>query len=115
VVLILSFLLFLWAAQNQWTKNVAGVRSMAETGELTAHVIDQFRALNPHVRPHTAITFLHDPFEGWDMYFIAELWFRDRSVEIRLQSKTPEPLDRFDSVFDYRDGKLVQLDHVRTQ
>jgi hypothetical protein len=112
VTLILAYVLFLWSAQNQWAKDL---RSRQQTGDLTTHIIDQFRQLNPRLRPHSASVFLNDPFEGWDMYFIAQLWFRDRTLEFRLQSKTPEPLNRFDYVFDYRDGKLVQLEHVKSE
>jgi hypothetical protein len=49
------------------------------------------------------------------MYFIAELSFRDRTLDVRLQSKTPEPLGRFDYVLDYKGGKLVQLEHVKKE
>jgi hypothetical protein len=86
--------------------------AMAQTGVLTAQVLDQFRALNPHVRPHSSVVFLNDPFQDWDMAFIAELWFRDRTVDIKLQRKTPLPPDqlaRADYLFDYRDGRLIQL------
>lgn len=86
--------------------------AMAHTGTLTWDVIQQFRALHPRVRPHSFVVFLNDPFVDWDMAFIAELWFRDRTVEIRLQRKTPLPpgdLARADYLFDYRDGRLVQV------
>ena len=73
-------------------------------------MIAQFRALNPHVRPHSTVVFLNDPFEQWDMALIAELWFHDRTLNIRLQKKTPfseAELAKVDYLFDYRDGKLV--------
>ena len=44
-------------------------------------MIQQFRALHPHVRPHSHVVFLNDPFSEWDMLFIADLWFRDRTVK----------------------------------
>ena len=53
---------------------------------------------------------LNPPFNGWDMAFIAELWFHDRTVTIFLQQKTPltpAELARADYLFDWRDGKLV--------
>lgn len=86
--------------------------AMAQTGVLTAQVLDQFRALNPHIPPHTSVVFLNDPFVDWDMAFIAELWFRDRTVDIRLNRKTPLPLDelaRAGAVFDYRNGHLLRV------
>jgi hypothetical protein len=58
------------------------------------------------------VVFLNDPFEGWDMAFIAQLWFRDRSLEIRLDRKTPftpEELAQADHVFTFADGRLLQV------
>jgi hypothetical protein len=112
MAVILGYLLFVWAAQNQWAQSF---RKPGDVGPMTAHIISEFRRLNPHLPSHSLVALLHDPFEDWDMYFIAQLWFRDRTLEFRLQNKTPEPLDRFDYVFDYRDGKLVQLPHVKTE
>jgi hypothetical protein len=111
---ILGLVLFLWAAQNQWF--AGGIRSSLDgPGAATMRAVEEFRQLNLHPRPHTAVAILNDPFEGWDMYFIAELSFRDRTLDVRLQSKTPEPLDRFDYVLDYKGGKLVQLEHVKKE
>jgi hypothetical protein len=84
---------------------------MAVLGRETWQVIEQFRALNPHVRPHSHVVFLNDPFREWDMLFIADLWFRDRTVTVHLQRLTPLPpqeLARADYLFDYRDGKLLR-------
>jgi hypothetical protein len=85
---------------------------MTALGAQTWQVIEQFRALNPHVRPHSHVVFLHDPFTEWDMLFIADLWFRDRSVTVHLQRLAPlteAELSGLGAVFDYREGKLVQV------
>jgi hypothetical protein len=85
---------------------------MEALGAQTWQVIQQFRALNPHVRPRSHVVFLHDPFTEWDMLFIADLWFRDRSVTVNVQRLTPLPqpaLDRADALFDYREGKLIRV------
>jgi hypothetical protein len=108
-VVILGAALCLWAWRNDWAKTASGLKEMAEAGRLTAHVIEEFRRLDPRLRSHTAVAILNDPFDGWDMYFIADLWFRDRTVEVRLMKKTPEPLDRFDVIFDYRDNTVLRL------
>jgi len=66
------------------------------------------------VRQHDTVVFLNDPFDDWDMAFIAELWFRDRTVSIRLNKKTPltaEELARADFLFDWREGRLVPVGH----
>jgi hypothetical protein len=115
LAVLFAYLLFVWIAQNRWARDFGWSGSMREVGGVTPHVIDEFRRLNPHMRPHSSAIFLHDPFEAWDMYFIAELWFRDKTLDFRLQSKTADPPDRFDYVFDWRDGRLVQLEHVKSQ
>jgi len=63
------------------------------------------------VKAHSDVAFLNDPFDGWDMLFIAELWFRDRSLRFHLQRKVPlsaEELSRM-TVFDFQNGRLVQV------
>jgi len=75
-------------------------------------VIGQFRALGPQVRPNSRVVFLNDPFVDWDMAFIADLWFRDRSLTIVLHRKTPltvEEIANAGHVFDWRNGSLVQI------
>jgi hypothetical protein len=45
---------------------------VAECG--TWQAIQQFRALNPHVGPHSHVVFLHVPFSESDMLFPADLF-----------------------------------------
>jgi hypothetical protein len=63
------------------------------------------------VKPGTHVAFLNDPFDGWDMAFIAELWFRDKSLQFHLQRKTPLPPEELAkmTVFDFQNGRLVQV------
>ena len=75
-------------------------------------MIGQFRELRPRVRPNSRVVFLDDPFVDWDMAFIADLWFRDRSLAIVLYRKTPltaEEIADAGHVFDWRDGRLIQV------
>jgi len=58
-------------------------------GDLTWSVIRQVRALQPRVPHGSKILFVNDVFDGWDTKFIAELIYRDRSVNVWLQPKTP--------------------------
>jgi hypothetical protein len=58
------------------------------------------------------VAFLDDPFHSWDMLFVAELWFRDRSLDIHVARHgplTPEELSGMDSVFTFHGEKLVEL------
>ena len=104
--------LFYWGRENQRRKQLFVKPVMSSLGAQTWEVIQQFRALDPHVRSHSHVVFLSDPFVEWDMLFIADLWFRDRSVTVRLQRLTPLPpedLARVDSLFDYRDARLLRI------
>lgn len=111
LAIIVAAGLFVFGVRNRDVK-AAGASWPIENGRLTAAVIEQFRALKPHIRPHSTVVFLNDPFSGFDMAFIAELWFRDRTLKIRLFRITPltdAELARADYVFDYRDGRLLLL------
>ena len=85
-----------------------------ESQALNWHVIQQFQAQKPVFARKSNVIFLHDPFEGWEMIFIAKLYSRDPSVRFILaRLELPQPTERdlaaFDYVFDYQDGKLLQL------
>jgi hypothetical protein len=84
----------------------------AVQGTMTANVIAQLRDLHPRVEPRSQVVFLNDPFTDWDMAFIGMLWFGDRSVHVynqRTERLSPGELERMDHVFDFREGKLVEL------
>jgi hypothetical protein len=109
VLLIVS--LFLWARENERRRQQYAIPAMADVGRLTWETIEQLRGLNPHLEPNSHSVFLNDPFEGWDMSFIAELWFRDPTMQFHLQRFTPisEAEQRKMHVFDYQNGRLVML------
>jgi hypothetical protein len=101
-----------WVNQMRILKATVVKPAGARQGALTASVIEQLRGLHPHVRPQSQVVFLNDPFSDWDMTFIGTLWFGDRSIHVynqRLEHLSPVELARMDAVFDFRDGKLVQL------
>lgn len=79
----------------------------------TELVLAEFRALNPAVPRGASVVFLDDPFpETFDMAFIGELWFRDRTVNIKLHRKTPLRPDEIaaaNAVFTWRDDKLIRV------
>jgi hypothetical protein len=104
--------IFFWGRENLHLQRVAVRPRMAALGATTSEVIGNFRALHPQVRSGSHVVFLHDPFTDWDMLFIADLWFRDRSVTVHLQRLVPLPPSELASagaVFDYRDGKLLRV------
>ena len=105
---VVAVLVAAWASWNG--PLFESVIQTYHTGIPTGEVIQQFQALNPTVRPHSTVVFLNDPFDSWDMAFVAELWFHDRTVIIHLEKKTPltaAELARVDYLFDWRNGKLI--------
>jgi hypothetical protein len=112
VALLIAMVIFFWGRENRRRQLNLVYPSMNALGVQTWQVIEQFRALDPHVRPRSHVVFLHDPFVEWDMLFIADLWFRDRSLTIHVQRLTPLPDDVLASanvLFDYRGGKLLRV------
>ena len=112
LAMVLIACVTLWGRENDSLKRSFVKPAMSQTGALTWDVIGQFRALHPRIRPHSMVVFLNDPFVDWDMAFIADLWFRDRTVDIKLHRKTPLTAEEIASaayLFDWQDGRLVQL------
>ena len=84
----------------------------------TSRVIEELRRVHPQVLPGSNVVFLNDPFQDFDMYFIAVLWFRDPTVPIDLARKmnpppSPADIEKFDFVFAFRDDSLVQVRPAR--
>jgi hypothetical protein len=100
-----------WAAKNDHHRRQVVRAAIADLGKETAFAIRQLRTLNPHLKPDTDVAFLHDPFDGWDITFICELWFRDKTLRFHAQHLTPmtaEELAKM-TVFDFQNGRLVQV------
>jgi len=109
---LIAWAVFVWGRENLRRQQLLVKPVMDSLGAQTWQVIEQFRALDPHVVPRSHVVFLNDPFAEWDMLFIADLWFRDRSLTVHLQRLNPVPqadLKASSAVFDYRDGKLMRL------
>jgi hypothetical protein len=110
--LIIGCSLLLWISRMRYLKVTEVRPAAAMQGVVTAKVIGELRELNPHVAPHSQIIFLNDPFTDWDMDFIGMLWFGDRSIQVynqRTDRLSEGEIERMDHVFEFRDGKLVQL------
>jgi hypothetical protein len=110
--LLIGCAVLLWANRMRYLKSEVVKPAAAAQGTVTRQVIGQLRALGPHVAPHSRVIFLSDPFQDWDMTFIGALWFGDRTVDVhnqRTEKLSPSEIARMDHVFDFRDGKLVQL------
>jgi hypothetical protein len=109
---------FFWAHRNHYLKEWLVKPAMAKTGKAQWELVEQFRALHPHVAPGSRVAILNDPVEpndplnGLETYFIAELYFRDRSVQVylpRLNPLPPAELAQMDHLFTFEEGKLVEV------
>jgi hypothetical protein len=112
VAVLIAVAVFFWARQNRQYKRTNAEPAMASLGQEDWDVIQQFRAVNPQVRPGSKVAFLDDPFHSWDMLFVAELWFRDRTLDIHVQRHgplTPRELAQQDYIFTFDRGKLVTV------
>jgi hypothetical protein len=101
-----------WTVHNARLKRDLIRPQMRELGQEAWTVIDQFNKLRPSVRPNSTVVFLNDPFDGFDMAFIAELCFRQPGLNIRLNRKTPftpEELAAVDHVLTFEQGILTQI------
>ena len=99
-----------------WVKTESVNRRMLpgyrSSGDLTENVFRQVRQIQPSVKPGSRIYVLKGPFADWDMKFIFELTYHDRSVNVTLAEKTPLPpaeVAAMDYVFTWDNGKLVKL------
>ena len=112
LALLVAFGVVFWVNQMRILKTTDVKPAAALQGAVTASVIGQLRELDPHVPPQSQVVFLNDPFNDWDMTFIGTLWFADPTIHVynqRLERLSPGELARMDHVFDFRNGKLVQL------
>lgn len=101
-----------WLNQMRFLKATVVKPASVRQGALTASVVAQLRDLHPRLPPRSQVVFLNDPFSDWDMTFIGTLWFGDRSIHVynqRLEHLSAAELARMDAVFDFRNGKLVEL------
>jgi len=113
---------YYWAATNRVRQVTDVLPAMAKIGGHTQDVIRQLSRVNPRVHANSQVIFMNNPLSGWDMKFVGDLWFHDRSVTVRLGNKypplTPEDLALVQYCFDFREGKLMpgckeSDDHVR--
>ncbi len=101
-----------WAHRNADLKRSFVDHYTVDFAPQIRDTIQQSKAFHLHVRPHSTMIFLDDPFGTWDMYFIADLEARERTLTVRLIRRTPmspEEIAKADYLFDYRDGRLVQV------
>ena len=103
---------FLWARDNRHLENSFVKPVIPQFGQQTWETMQQLQALDPRVAPGSRVVFLDDPFGNFDMAFLAELWFRDRTVTVglnRLAPLSPDEIAAANHVFTFENGKLVQL------
>jgi hypothetical protein len=101
-----------WAQRNAEFKRVFVDPRTIDFAPETWNAIQQLKALRLKPRPRTTVVFLNDPLGTFDMSFIAELEFLDRSVIVRLNRQTPmtpAEVAQAGCVLDYREGRFVRV------
>lgn len=102
----------MWVREQRLLRLEIGKAPMTTLGWETWDVVEQLRASSFHPRPGTSAAFLDDPFHTLDMYFLARLWFHDRSVTVHVASEGPltgQQLARMDYVFTFENRKLIRV------
>jgi hypothetical protein len=113
-ILVAAIGMVLYALWGWQFKEEVVKPSMPALGALTTDVLAEMRAKNPTVRPGSTVVFLDDPWhnQGFDMAFIAELWFRERSTRVLLNADnhlSAGEIAKADAVFTWQEGKLVRV------
>lgn len=82
--------------------------------QLSNDVINEMLRLHARVEPDSKILFVDNPWgEGWDMYFIAKLYFNDKSVKVAMiwpgkDIPYGDVHDGFNHVFRWQAGRMIQ-------
>lgn len=101
-----------WAYRNADLKLQFVDPNTVDFAPETWNAIQQMKPVVPRIRPGSTVVFLNDPLGSWEMLFIAELEVLDRSVTVKVNRQTPlsaEEIAKAGCVFDYRDGRFVQV------
>ncbi len=101
-----------WAHRNAELKRQFVDPTTTDFAPQTWDAIQQLKAVQLKPRPGSTVAFLDDPLGTFDMAFIADLEFLDRSVTIRLNRQTPlspQEIAGFTYLLDYRDGQFVRV------
>lgn len=77
-------------------------------------VIQELKRTVPRLPPHSRVIYIDDPFPDWDIVFISQLHFRDRTIHIDVRRRLEPPpsqseIDAYDAILSFRDGKLIPL------
>lgn len=90
---------YVWATAVQ--KRTEAAPRLARHGSRTWSIIQQLRAIGLKPRAGDRILFIGDPYEGWDMLFIAQLTFHQPGMRIWLMNKSPKS-----------PPEVAEMDHV---
>ncbi len=83
--------------------------------QLSNEVIAAMHRLHPRVEPGSRVLFVDNPWgEGWDMYFIAKLYFNDKTLQVAMTwpgKDIPygDAHTEFNHIFRWVNGAMVQV------
>ncbi len=111
--LVALVLLGMWSWWR-WTESQDRVAwtGIRKADQLTWSVMQQVRTMMPKVKPGSRIYVVRDPFGDWEMKFIIDLVYRDRSIAVWLENEVPLPREevrKMDYVLTFEGDRLVRL------
>jgi hypothetical protein len=100
-----------WVREQNHLRRDIVQNQMDQIGYDTWDLIQQFPKFS-RPRPGSRVAFLASPLGTVDSFFLAELWFHDKSVYLHVSGQgplTPEELAKMDYLYTYENRRLVQV------
>lgn len=88
------------------------VKGVSLEGPKNRDCVEQLHRLEPRLAPRSRILFLNDPVRAdwYNLLFMVRLSYGDRSLVVdRVKQPPTAPDNTYDYVFDYREGRFVEL------
>lgn len=103
---IVAVPLFLWAREQRSLQRRIIWSAMATTGVENWDLIQQLEQ-TPRPLPGQRALFLGSPVGKVDLFFLAQLWVHDRSIDVLVDPPQPGENARIDRIYEFRDRKLA--------
>ena len=103
-------MVFLWNRHSARVTEVFPMMTNAQSA--TWETLTRLKQMHPHVEPGSRVLFIDAPWEGYDMYFIARLYFHDPTLQVVLRDHghdRGDPVTTFDHEFRFEGARLTQV------
>jgi hypothetical protein len=79
-----------WIGQFTYRNKIEQMDAVRSGQVQTWAVLESLRALDPPRLKGQKLLIVDDPFDGYEMYFIARLWFQSKTLDVTLSRKEPD-------------------------